>query len=221
MVLTNHKNLKYYREPHHINRHIACYVQHLQDYNFVIKHIPGDTNKANALSQCPDYDTGVNDNSDVTVLPPHLFIQSTTLVCLFTRATTLSSINEHVQAHQLKQLPLLNQWATTYPLKQEGELFWYGDWLVVVENASLRRGVIFTLPWLTNCWTPQYLQHHMGSHPWLLVASPEEGCDWVHPRVHHMSITYKPTKQSKITPFPTIFRNLCYPFHINSHGVYC
>lgn len=139
-ILTDHKNLKYYREPHHINHRITHYVQCLQDYNFVIKHIPGDTNKVDTLSRRPDYDMGANDNINVTVLPPHLFIQSTTLVCLFSQATTLSSIDKRVRAHQLKQLPLLHQWATTYPLKQEGELFWYGDRLVVVENALLRRG---------------------------------------------------------------------------------
>ena len=76
------------------------------------------------------------------MLPPHLFAQSTTLACLFPRAATLSSIDEHVRAHQLKQNPLLHRWATTYPLKQEGELYWYGDRLVVVENNLLRRGVI-------------------------------------------------------------------------------
>ena len=42
MVLTDHKNLEYYREPHHINQHIARYVQRMQDYNFIIQHIPGD-----------------------------------------------------------------------------------------------------------------------------------------------------------------------------------
>ena len=39
-VLTDHKNLEYYKEPHHINWHIAQYVQRMQDYNFVHKTYP-------------------------------------------------------------------------------------------------------------------------------------------------------------------------------------
>ena len=74
-VLTDHKNLEYYKEPHHINRCIARYVQCMQDYNFVIKHILGENNKSDALSRQPDYDQGTNDNTNVTVLPPHLFTQ--------------------------------------------------------------------------------------------------------------------------------------------------
>ena len=93
-VLTDHKNLEYYKEPHHINQRIARYVQCMQDYNFIIKHIPGKNNKSDALSQHPDYKQGTNDNTNVTVIPPHLFIQTTTLSCLFSRATTLSSIDE-------------------------------------------------------------------------------------------------------------------------------
>ena len=49
-VLMDHKNLEYYKEPHHINWCIAQYVQRMQDYNFIIKHILGETNKADALS---------------------------------------------------------------------------------------------------------------------------------------------------------------------------
>ena len=141
-VLTDHKNLEYYKEPHHINRWIAHYVQQLANYNFVLQHIPGKQNKADALSHRPDYPTGANNNSDVTVLPLHLFTQTTTLACLFARTATLSSVDDRVCAHQLQQTTTLQQWATTYPLKQEGELFWYSNRLVIMEDSLLRRGVI-------------------------------------------------------------------------------
>ena len=141
-VLTDHKNLEYYKEPHHINRCIARYVQRMQDYNFVIKHIPGETNKSDALSRRLDYNKGEDDNTSVTVLPPELFIQSTTLACLFSRAGALSTIDEHVRSHQQTQQNLLSKWATTYPLTQSDGLHWYRDRLVVVEDSSLKRGVI-------------------------------------------------------------------------------
>ena len=113
----------------------------MQDYNFIIKHIPG-KNKSDALSQRPDYNQGTNDNDNVTVLPLHLFVQTTTLSCLFSRAATLSSIDKQVRSHQLLQPHLLRKWAMTYPLKQISELYWYGEQLVVMEDASLKRGVI-------------------------------------------------------------------------------
>ena len=116
----------------------------MQDYNFVLKHIPGESNKSDALSRRPDYDKGKQDNSSVTVLPPELFIQSTTLACLFSHAGTLSTINKSVHTHQLQQPDLLDKckWATTYPLTQSDGLHWYGDRLVVMEDSSLKRGVI-------------------------------------------------------------------------------
>ena len=114
----------------------------MQDYNFVIQHIPGDSNKSDALSRRPDYDQGTNNNTNVTVLPPHLFVNTTTLSCLFMRAATLSLIDDRVRSHQLQQPDLLKKWTTTYPLKQIGELHWYGDRLVVVDDISLKRGVI-------------------------------------------------------------------------------
>ena len=78
----------------------------------------------------------------ITVLPPELFIQSTTLACLFPRARALSTIDERVHSHQQTQQSLLNKWATTYPLTQSNGLHWYGDRLVVMEDSSLKRGVI-------------------------------------------------------------------------------
>ena len=142
IVLTDHKNLEYYKEPHHINCCIAQYIQCMQDYNFVIKHIPGESNKSDTLSQQPDYDKGRQDNLSVMVLPPELFVQSTTLTCLFPRAGALSTIDERIHSHQLQQQDLLNKWATTYPLTQSDGLHWYRDRLVIIEDSSLKRGAI-------------------------------------------------------------------------------
>ena len=68
----------------------------MQDYNFIIQHIPGESNKSDALSRRPDYDQGTNNNTNITVLSPHLFVNTTTLSCLFARAATLSSIDDCV-----------------------------------------------------------------------------------------------------------------------------
>ena len=131
-LYTDHKNLEYYRHPHHINRRIARYLPRLADYNFVLTHIPGHTNKADPLSRRPDYDIGSDDNSDVTVLPSHLFA----------RAATLSSLDDRARASQLLKHTLLHTWANTFPLTLVGDLYWHGDRLVVVDDLSLRRGVI-------------------------------------------------------------------------------
>ena len=99
----------------------------MQDYNFIIKHIPRENNKLDSLSHRPDYDQGIHDNTNVMVLPPHLFVKTTTLSCSFLKATTLSSVDDRVRAHQLLHPNLLKKWATIYPLKQIGELHWYGE----------------------------------------------------------------------------------------------
>jgi hypothetical protein len=131
-VYTDHKNLEYYRHPRHINHRVAHYLPQLADYNFQLVHFPGTANKADALSRQPDYDKGLEDNGDVTVLPPHLFI----------KAATFSSIDNRAHTCQLQQPELLKKWATSFPLKTIDELYWYGDCLVVVDDLPLKRGVI-------------------------------------------------------------------------------
>ena len=80
-------------------------------------HIHRTSNKADALSRCPDFDNGTQDNTNVTVLPPHLFA----------RAAMLSPIDDRAKACQLQQQYLLTKWVNTFPLKKIGDLFWYSD----------------------------------------------------------------------------------------------
>jgi hypothetical protein len=95
-------------------------------------HIPGQSNKADALSRRPDLNPGHNDNSAITVLPPDVFV----------KATTLSSLDDRTHTSQLAHLPTLARWAKTFSLTLTHGLYWYGDHLVVVDDLPLRRGII-------------------------------------------------------------------------------
>jgi len=51
------------------------------DYDFQLVHISGKKNgHADALSRCPDYNQGENDNKQLVVLPPKFFSQ--VLACI-------------------------------------------------------------------------------------------------------------------------------------------
>ena len=76
LVLTDHKNLAHYRHPQKINRRVARYLHTLTDFDLELRHIPGSTNKADALSRRPDHDDGSQDNEEVIALPDSLFARA-------------------------------------------------------------------------------------------------------------------------------------------------
>jgi hypothetical protein len=104
IVYSDHQNLLYWKEPHKISRRVAREVLHLSEYNIETRHIKGMANgQADALSRRPDYDQGVEDNANVTVLPEHLFART-----IATIETQHRQDKEHlkpwVDPHQLKHL---------------------------------------------------------------------------------------------------------------------
>jgi len=72
-VWMDHENLKYFQEPHKLNgRQVRWYLK-LQDYDFVLRHIPGKINmKADILSRKNHIDT-TNDNKDVQMLKDEMW----------------------------------------------------------------------------------------------------------------------------------------------------
>ena len=91
-LLTDHKNLTYFRQPQKLSRRQAHWMMFLQDFDLHFIHLPSSAmGPADALSRLPDPDTSSN-NVDVTVLPDDLFIRAID-VALVDKISSSSSSN--------------------------------------------------------------------------------------------------------------------------------
>ena len=79
IILTDHKNLQYWKLPQKLNRWTARWHADLQEYDYEIQYIPGKTNiPADTLSIPPGANQGKEDNQDITIIPPEKFTIATT-----------------------------------------------------------------------------------------------------------------------------------------------
>ena len=131
-VFVDHANLTHYRYPQKINRCIACYINSLSKFNYVLKHLPGTQNHANALSCRPDYDDGSNDNEQVIALPDHVFIHS----------VSSDSLWGHVAATQEHDVAAVQTLSMQFPLSSHNHHWRHSGHLIVVENNGLRREIV-------------------------------------------------------------------------------
>src|SRR6266568_4796314 len=92
---------------------------------------------ADALSRRPDYDTGEEDNDNVTVLPAEVFVNLAGSEPI-DEVDTRSKIN----MSNLENEETIKKWANTYQLHQEHNTWWKDDALVVTGDNNLKRGVI-------------------------------------------------------------------------------
>ncbi len=86
------------------------------DYDIKLKHQPGVTNKANHLSQQPDYDQGENNNQNVMALPAHLFAN----------IVNLAMLQEDIHLSQRDHPMVLQQWKDEHNLTETND-GWYKD----------------------------------------------------------------------------------------------
>jgi hypothetical protein len=123
---------------------VARYLGELADYDFKLVYKPGTANKADHLSRRPDYDTGTNDNEDVVVLPPHLFVN----------AVNTLSLEREVYEAQKEYEEEIEELRKTHPFDQvNGHWFRKGQ-PVVSNEQELQRRIL-----------QQYHDHEMAGHP--------------------------------------------------------
>src|SRR5712671_514904 len=152
-LITDHANLTFWKHPRRVNRRVARWFAELQDYWFEIKHTPGKTHTAaDFLSRPFVDDKGENDNEDVTVLPPKLFIDGDTSLRVFDIDSIFGELDEAVADAQDQHLPLMKEWQEEYDTTTISALRRpYGEipgWqkqgrLVVLPNLTLKRKILF------------------------------------------------------------------------------
>ena len=93
-IWMDYENLKYFREPHKLNRQQARQYLKLQDYNFILQHILGKTNtKVDILSRKDQVDIK-KDNKDVQLLKEELWTRRTkTKVIMLKRNKTTDNLD--------------------------------------------------------------------------------------------------------------------------------
>ena len=73
--LTDHKNLTYFHKAQSLNQRQAHWLLDLADFGLNIIHVPGKLLIApDALSRCPDLLPPDDNNEDITLLPPSMFV---------------------------------------------------------------------------------------------------------------------------------------------------
>ncbi|CDO74260.1 hypothetical protein BN946_scf184642.g5 [Trametes cinnabarina] len=76
-ILSDHKNLTYFRSAQKLNRRQARWSLFLSQFHYKLVHQPGKTLvQADALSRRSDHNPGTHDNEDITLLPNDLFAKA-------------------------------------------------------------------------------------------------------------------------------------------------
>ena len=157
IILTDHRNLLFYQEPHKLSNRVAGWVNEQSQYNLKIAYKPGATNRADALSRRPDYAPDASNDDPIIALPADLFITPETLKNVpvieikqphhirVTEATEDdlmgADLESSIIAAQSEHQDTLERWHRAHGLETHSGLWWKEHALVVVGNDNLRKGV--------------------------------------------------------------------------------
>ena len=127
----DHENLKYFQEPHKLNGQQARWYLKLQDYDFVLQHIPGKTNtKADILSRKDQVNTK-EDNKDIQLLKDEMWTRKiTSKIQVFDgrKKGDKSDIVKKIRKNNTREKEVVQA------IKREDGLAWEEDDMVYMEG---------------------------------------------------------------------------------------
>ena len=136
VVLTDHANLTFWKNPKSVNRRVARWFAILQDYNLQIKHVPGKLHAAaDMLSRPPSEDKGEKDNADLTLLPPQMFIGATD--------SPWDHLLQDITEAQDRHHPLMKDWEQSRGVVRDDQGTYVKDGKIVIPpDESLKRRIL-------------------------------------------------------------------------------
>ena len=130
-ILTDHANLTHWKATRKVNWQVARWFAEIQDYNLVIKHVPGKIHTVpDMLSRPPGANQGKQDNTDIILLPPSLFI--------VTANTQNDMLKAKVKEAQWKQKAEMELWCDTHGVCKLPEGY-MREWRLAVPSSLVLR----------------------------------------------------------------------------------
>jgi len=143
VILSDHKNLTYFRTAQKLNRQQAQWGLYLSEFDLKLLHTPGSKMiQSDALSRHPDHIIDDNDNNDIILLPDSLFIRiiDTDLHYSIFEATAKDTLF----ASALEALKMNGPFPITSKLEDwhlEDGLLFFKDRCFIPADEDLRRNI--------------------------------------------------------------------------------
>jgi len=130
-IWIDHKNLKYFREPHKLNGQEARWYLKLQDYDFTLQHILGKTNtKVDILLRKDQVNTKEN-NKDIQLLKEELWKRRTTAKITMLKQSSIlekTDLIKEIQRNETKEKEVIQE------LQKEDRQAWEIDGIVYIDE---------------------------------------------------------------------------------------